>query len=49
MKTKYLTKTKAFEGLPKLSDFKIVEEDIEENLADGGKMLQAFHIEWYRP
>ncbi|CAK8689401.1 unnamed protein product [Clavelina lepadiformis] len=41
MKTKYLTKAKELEGLPKVSDFKIVEEDIDENLTDGEILTEA--------
>ena len=38
MKTKYFTKTQEYEGAPKLSDFKIIEEDIDENIGDGGEI-----------
>ncbi|CAK8689398.1 unnamed protein product [Clavelina lepadiformis] len=44
MKTKYITKTKELEGLPKASDFKIVEEDIDENLTDGEVLTEAVCI-----
>jgi len=37
VKSRYFVKVKDFEGLPKLSDFKLVESDIDENLEDGGK------------
>ena len=39
MKTKYFTKTREYDGPPKLSDFKIVEENIDENIGNGGKRL----------
>ena len=42
MKTRFFTKTKEYEGAPKLSDFKIVEEDIDENIEDGGELVYAF-------
>ena len=39
MKTRFFTKTQEYEGAPKLSDFKIVEEDIDENIEDGGALI----------
>lgn len=36
MKTKYLTKSQEFDGLPKVEDFKCVEEDIDDSIGDGG-------------
>ena len=37
MKTKYYIKTRDLTGTPQLSDFKIIEENIDENLSDEGK------------
>ena len=42
MKTRFFTKTQEYEGAPKLSDFKIVEKDIDENIEDGGALVHTF-------
>ena len=39
MKTKFWTKVNEFTGMPSLKDFEIVEEDVDENIATGGKKL----------
>ena len=39
MKTKYFTKCREFDGVPKVDDFKYVEKEIDEKLEDGGKLL----------
>ena len=39
MKTKYFTKCQEFDVVPKVDDFKCVEEEIDEKLEDGGKLL----------
>ena len=38
MKTKYFVKAKEFVGLPTSDDFKLIEEEIDENLQEGGKI-----------
>ena len=42
MKTKYFLKVNEFVGWPKLADFKLIEEDIDENLGEEGETLQCF-------
>ena len=37
MKSKYFLKLNDYVGLPKLTDFKIIEEDIDDKLSEGGK------------
>ena len=39
MKTKHFIKEKEFVGLPTAANFKLVEEDIDENLQPGGNVL----------
>lgn len=38
MKTKYFTKVREFDGLPKVEDFKCVEEEIDETIGNDGKL-----------
>ena len=43
MKAKKVTLAKRFEGAPKLSDFKIIEEDLPEELQNGGRSKYYAH------
>lgn len=44
MKTKYFIKAKEFSGFPTLDNFKLIEENVDENLQDGGKHDLTFFL-----
>uniref|UniRef100_H2ZQ56 Prostaglandin reductase 1 n=1 Tax=Ciona savignyi TaxID=51511 RepID=H2ZQ56_CIOSA len=44
VKSRYFSKIQEFDGMPKLSDFKIVEEEINEDLKDGEIIGEALYM-----
>ncbi|XP_002129777.2 prostaglandin reductase 1-like [Ciona intestinalis] len=41
VRSKYFTKTQEFDGMPKLTDFKIIDEDVDDNLKEGELVGEA--------